>query len=147
MRPHHWLLFVSWGTSCSGQITGAQIHKTYTGVDTSANQKGRLTTSGNSDSRAVFGYDALGRALATEFDREGGQFVFRTTYGYAAGAGPGPGSVPISQEFPDHELVRYGYDASGAQVSIVANGDPIVRRIIRNARGQTVQTDRPSGLR
>jgi RHS repeat-associated protein len=127
------------GASCSGQITGSQGRKGYSSLDTSSNQKGRLTSSGNSDARTVVQYDALGRAVATEHDYEDKQFVFQTAFGYPQGSPPGPGTVETRSVLPDGEAIQYGYDAGGAQTLITAGGQPIVKGVQRNARGQTVE--------
>jgi YD repeat-containing protein len=116
-------------------------HKSYATVDTTSNQIGRLTTSGNADARAAYQYDALGRPTATEHDFEGNQKIFTTTYGYSQGAPGGPGTVVVARGFPAGEQVQYGYDASGAQVSITAAGQPIISAARRNVRGQTVELD------
>jgi RHS repeat-associated protein len=138
MRSHGWLLAL-FGLGCSGQIVGSQDRRRYSAVDTSSFQKGRVTTAGTSDARSVREYDGLGRSVATEYDREGTPFVFRATYGYPQGSSPGPGTVVLQQEFPDHEVVQFGYDAKGEQVSITAAGQPVVASIKRNARGQTIE--------
>ncbi len=115
-------------------------------INTTNNQIGRLTSTGNGQVRRFFEYDALGRAARTEHRMGGGAYVFATTFGYPQGSGvAGPGTVPRSQSFPDGEVVAYGYDASGAQRTVTSLRpgfvipDDIVRDMRRNARGQTVQ--------
>src|SRR5262245_48813508 len=99
-------LFVSAGTlaalatSCGGSVTGGGGRRGgYQGIDTSANQIGRLTTTGNGDRQTVFQYDALGRAVATGHGLEGNAHVFRATYGYPQGGGAvvGPGLVVVAE--------------------------------------------------
>jgi RHS repeat-associated protein len=123
--------------SCSGRLVGSRVARPYA-IDRGSNQTGRVTTSGNGDSRILHQYDALGRVTAREYDLEGSSFVFVTTYGYPQG-GTGPGSVVVAEEYPDHEFAQYGYDAGGARVSVTSGGQAIVKSVQRNARGQTTE--------
>src|SRR5262245_66630235 len=92
-----------------------------------ANQLGRLTSSGNSQKRTSFQYDALGRVTSSTQVFEGSNSkclgrpcTFPTSYGYPQNPDttPGLGTVTRLQFFPDGERVDYGYDAGGAQQSI-----------------------------
>ncbi len=114
-------------------------------VNTSANAIGRLTSTGDGRARRFFEYDPLGRAARTEHRLDGGVYLYATTFGYPQGSGTaGPGTVARTQTFPDGELTAYGYDASGAQRTIVSTRpgtftpQDVVRDIRRNARGQSV---------
>jgi RHS repeat-associated protein len=135
------VVFALLGASCAGRISASAGRRGYAAVDTTSNQIGRLTTSGDSNSRTSYAYDALGRVVGTEHDYEANRFVFQSAYGYPQGTSPGPGSVLVGQTFPDGELVQYGYDASGAQISITAGGEPVVRSIHRNAQGHMTEVD------
>jgi RHS repeat-associated protein len=115
------------------------------GIDTSAYPVGRLTSAGNGQARRFYQYDLLGRAVSTEHRLDGGGYVFATTFGYPQGSGTaGPGTVVRSQTFPDGEVTAFGYDAAGAQRTIVSTRtgtvtpQDVVRDVRRNARGQTV---------
>jgi RHS repeat-associated protein len=60
------------------------------------------------------------------------------------------GPAPVSQTFPDNEVVSYTFDAGGAQQSITATpsggtAQPVVKRVLRNARGQTTEVDYGDG--
>src|SRR5262249_52943748 len=106
------------------------------------NQIGRLTTTGNSQKRTTFNYDALGRAKATAHAMEGAEYVYTNQYGYpkrALGPGDGePGTVLQSTQLPDGEVVGYEYDSGGGQQKVTAGGTPVVTQIRRNAKGQTI---------
>ena len=111
-----------------------------------ANQIGRLTSSGNGSRRTAYEYDNLGRTTRTVHSFDGQIKEFTATYGYPQGSIAGPGSVVISQTFPDNERIDYTYDKSGAQQSIKTTpfGAPqqtIVSSIFRNARGQTIRAE------
>src|SRR5262249_44313659 len=114
------------------------------------NQIGRLTTTGNSQRRTTFNYDALGRAKATEHALEGTAYVYTNQYGYPKRAlGPSDtelGTVLQSVRLPDNETVSYGYDSVGAQQTITASSDVIVAQILRNARGQTISVKYGNGV-
>jgi YD repeat-containing protein len=53
--------------------------------------------------------------------------------------------VVVAEGFPDGEQVHYSYDASGAQVSITAAGQPIVTTILRNPRGRASRSTTETG--
>src|SRR5262249_15633713 len=114
------------------------------------NQIGRLTTSGNSQKRATFNYDALGRAKAAAHAMEGAESVDRSKYGSPNRAlGPGdsePGTVLQSTRLPDGEVVSYEYDSGGGQQKIIAGGTPIVTQVRRNAKGQTTSVSYANGV-
>lgn len=125
---------------------------TPTPPDLTVNQIGRLTSIGNNASagnnsmRIYYAYDELGRSTGTVHKLDGISYVIRTDYDYPQNPGTiqGPGTVPVTQTFPDGERVDYTYDAGGAQQSIKTtpvNGSQqtIISSIIRNARGQTTQ--------
>jgi RHS repeat-associated protein len=109
------------------------------------NQKGRLTSVGNGSMRISYAYDALGRSTGTIHKLDGSNYIFRTAYGYPQNPGtPGLGTVPVSETFPDSEVVAYSYDASGAQQSVRTTRfggtqQTIVDSVLRNALGQTTQ--------
>ena len=114
------------------------------------NQKGRLTTTGNSQRRTAFSYDALGRAKDTAHAMEGAEYVYTNQYGYPKRAlGPGdpePGTVLQSTRLPDGEIVSYAYDSGGAQQTITAGSDVIVAGIRRNPKGQTTSVLQGDGV-
>lgn len=111
-----------------------------------SNQIGRLSSLGNGSMRISYAYDALGRSTGTVHKLDGTNYVYLNTYGYPQNPSTtsGPGTVVITQTFPDNEQVTYTYDASGAQQSIktTPNGgaqQPVINSVRRNARGQTTQ--------
>jgi RHS repeat-associated protein len=151
MRRNVWSFLALLGASCSSHIIGSSSHRAYASIDTTSNQKGRLTRTGNGDASTIYQYDALGRVVATEYDLEGNSYVFQETYGYPLGNPGGPGTVIVSRALlpggallPDGETVQYGYDASG-QTSITAGGQTVISSIRRNARGQTTQVSYGDG--
>ena len=123
-------------------------------IDTTSNQKGRLTSIGNGQMRRFFEYDALGRPARAEHALDGTPYVSATTYGYPQNPDTtaGPGTVPRTLTLPDGERVLYGYDASGAQRMVsstrpgAVTADAIVADMRRNARGQTVSVTYGNGV-
>jgi RHS repeat-associated protein len=102
------------------------------------NEIGRLTSGGNGFMRRHYEYDALGRVRREVHVLDHASFAYLTAFGYPSGSPGGPGSVPASLTLPDSETVSYGYDADGQLDTITAGGQPVVKGIARNARGQTV---------
>src|SRR5262245_2001784 len=98
-------VFACFALSCGASVgTGTGVHRANTTINTSSNQVGRVTSTGNSDFRSAFQYDALGRAIAVEYDFDGTPpAVYHTTYGYPQGAVGGPGTVVVARQFPDGE--------------------------------------------
>jgi RHS repeat-associated protein len=130
--------------SCAAEING-RSKTAYTRVDTTSNQIGRVTSSGAGGLRVYYQYDPRGRPTATQHALETAGYVFTTTYGDASGAPNGAGRYVVGETFSDGEAKGYGYDAGGGQQSISAAGQSIVRRVLRNVRGQTVQVDYGDG--
>src|SRR5205085_6798293 len=98
-------------------------------IDASANQIGRLTSSGTGPLRIYHQYDRSGRMLAQEHVADGTSYVFRSIYGYpqlalglCAGNACGPagpmGSDVVGAVFPDGETVSYGFDAGDEQRAV-----------------------------
>jgi YD repeat-containing protein len=120
-----------------GELTGS------TCVGSTASSIGRVTTSGGGGMRVLYQYDVRGRPTLVQHAFEGTCYSRTTTYGDPlGGVVPGGGSVPKTETFPDGEQVSYGYDASDALVSIASSAvGTIVSRILRNAKGQTLEVD------
>ena len=121
-------------------------------VNVSANQLGRVTSSGNGDSRTFHEYDALGREVHIQHVMDGASYLSGKTYGYPQNptTTTGPGSVVTSTTFPDGEVVRYTYDAGGASQSVTAQTasgptETIISGVVRNARGESVQVSYGDG--
>src|SRR5262245_31097581 len=115
-------------------------------IDTSQNQGGRLTTSGNGLKRTFNQYDAVGRQPVVQHVVGDASYVYTTSYGYPQGSASGPGTVVTSSQFPDGETVRYTYDAAGSMTKMTSTpaggtAQTIVGNVIRNVRGQTVEVD------
>ncbi|HWW59986.1 MAG TPA: RHS repeat-associated core domain-containing protein [Thermoanaerobaculia bacterium] len=116
-------------------------------IEISANQKGRLTSMGNGDTRIFYEYDALGRATATQYAQDGLARVFLMQYGYPQNPAntAGIGTVIVKETFPDGEEVSYTHDASGQVVAIRsiigAVGEDVLRDVRLNARGRVTRID------
>jgi RHS repeat-associated protein len=122
-----------------------------------SNLVGRVVSTGDGRARRFESYDGHGRSVSTKHVLDGLSYQYDTAYGFpcasdactnAVGAGDGP--VVVSQTFPDSEVVRYTYDAGGAEQSVTATPSggatqTIVSRILRNARGQTTEVDYGDG--
>jgi RHS repeat-associated protein len=151
-------------TSCTdlGGGEGAETSEAVTLSIGLTNQLGRVTSSGNGLSRTFYSYDARRRTVATQHVLDGTSYVYTTAYGFpcatdactGVSAPMANGSVAISETFPDtspdNEVVRYTFDAGGASQSITATPSggtmqTIVRRVLRNARGQTIEVDSGDG--
>ncbi|HYC61124.1 MAG TPA: RHS repeat-associated core domain-containing protein [Thermoanaerobaculia bacterium] len=120
-------------------------------VNIGTDQIGRLTSSGTAQSRIFQEYDAAGRVLASQYTMNGHSSVFRAQFGYPQSTtATGPGTVVISETFPDGEIVNYAYDAVGNQVGIKSTlgslTDDIVRDMRINARGQLTRTELGNGI-
>jgi RHS repeat-associated protein len=117
------------------------------------NVVGRVVAKGNGGALEFRGYDARGRNIAAQHVLDGKSYVYSVGYGFpcASDACTGTasavnGSVAISETFPDGEVVRYSFDAGGAQQATTTTpsggvAQTIVSRVLRNARGQTIQVD------
>jgi RHS repeat-associated protein len=120
---------------------------------TLANEVGRLVSGGNGLARRYFAYDARGRATAVEHVLDNTPYVFTSTYGFQCSSNActttttaANGPAVVASTFPDSETVTYTFDAGGAPQAINTTpsggtAQPIVNRILRNSRGQTLEVD------
>jgi RHS repeat-associated protein len=135
---------------CSGPSISKKLGTRSEALTPLTHEIGRLTTSGNSDSRTTYSYDALGREKAIEYAMEGTAYVYTYQFGYPKRAlGPTAtelGNVLQSTTLPDGEIVSNGYDSSGEQQTITAGTDVIVSQILRNALGQTISVKYGNGV-
>jgi RHS repeat-associated protein len=141
--------------SCAGPVGNeeGQAGEAVTLSITQTNLVGRVVSSGNGRARTFHSYDTRRRSVATQHVLDGVSYVYKTAYGFpcASDACTGVtaatnGSVAISQTFPDNEVVRYTFDSGGADQSITSTPSggatqTIVSRVLRNARGQTIEAD------
>ena len=118
------------------------------------NEIGHVVSRGNGLARSFQTYDALGRQTASMHVLDGNSYLFGTTYGFPCAndacnngtttASNGP--VVVASTFPDNELVTYTFDegnAAQATKTTPSTGttQTIVSKIVRNARGQTIEVD------
>jgi RHS repeat-associated protein len=150
------IVLLAFGAQSCGGVVGDEAGDSESAVSlgiSATNLVGRLVSSGNGPARSFYGYDARGRTIAAQHLRDGHSFVYATGYGFPCGssscAAPtaaANGSVVISETFPDKEVVRYTFDVGGAEQSITSTPSggatqTIVKRVLRNARGQTTLVD------
>jgi RHS repeat-associated protein len=150
------LSFALCATSCAGMAgdgEGDQIGEAVSLAFVPANTVGRAVARGNGLKHAFHSYDLRGRDVAAQHVLDGKSYVYATAYGFpcaadaCTGSAAAPnGTAPISETFPDSEVVRYTFDTGGAQQSITTTPpggttQTIVSRVQRNARGQTIQVD------
>ena len=140
------------GRDGSGEQT-AQLAEAVSLNITLANEVGRLVSGGNGLARRYYAYDVRGRATAVEHVLDNTPYVFSSTYGFQCSSSActatttaANGPVVVASTFPDSETVTYTFDAGGAAQAIdttPAGGttQPIVNKILRNSRGQTVEVD------
>jgi RHS repeat-associated protein len=135
------MLFILAGVSL---LAFVHVSPTASMQSSTSNQIGRLTSMGNGQRRTFYEYDTLGRVTraAHKLD-DNTQREFVTAYGYPhnPASTTGPGTVIVSESFPDGERVDYSYDTGGAQQTVRTTpfGGPtqnIVNKVLRNARGQ-----------
>src|ERR1700722_8988414 len=136
----------------SGEVTAETAAALALGI-TAANEMGQLFSSGNGRARTYYAYDSRSRATAVEHVLDDTPYVFTSTYGFPCAsnactttATAANGSVEVASSFPDGEVETYTFDAGGSSQSVVSTpagktAQTIVSRILRNARGQTVQAD------
>jgi RHS repeat-associated protein len=137
-------------------------------ANTTANQAGRLTSTGAGAVRIFNQYDLIGRNPVVQRVADNVSYVFRASYGYPRTAlglcagnscnSPGPlGTVTTASAFPDGEVVSFGYDASGlpqtvstqrcadaaphtdASCTTLAAAEPVVVSQIRNSHSRITQ--------
>jgi RHS repeat-associated protein len=136
--------------SCGGPSHSNKLGARSSALTPLTNEIGRLTTTGNSDKRISYSYDALGRHKAIEHASEGTAYVYTYQYGYPKRTlGPSDtelGTVVQSTTLPDGEIVSYGYDSGGEQQQITAGTDVIVSQILLNARGDTISVKYGNGV-
>jgi YD repeat-containing protein len=129
-------------TSPIGQPANTNILAT----DGTANQIGHVTHEGNGMYRVFHEYDALGRSTKSQHVMDDWSHIYSEAYGYPQGSVSGPGSKLMAATFPDLETVSYTYDAGGAAQSVTStpsggSAQPIVKKVLRNVRGQTTEVD------
>jgi RHS repeat-associated protein len=140
---------------CGGQIAPSLdgTSEAVTLAISPTNTIGRVVSNGNGAARAFHSYDARGRELATQHVLDGASYTYMFTYGFPCSSDACTaittatnGSTIVSQRFPDNEAVAYTFDAGGGQQSISSTPSggttqTIVSRVLRNARGNTIQVD------
>lgn len=120
-------------------------------VDTTSMQIGRLTSTGNGDTRIYYQYDGRGRNTATQYVQDGQSRIFRTEYGYPQNpaATAGAGTKIVKEIYPDGEEVTYEHDATGQVVAVrsIAGAAPedVLRDLRLNARGLVTRIDLGNG--
>lgn len=116
-------------------------------VNVTANQIGRVTSTGNGHYRTFHAYDVLGRPTETQHVMDTRFYVYQASYGYpdASFTGPGLGTVVRSETFPDGERVEYTYDRGGAQQAVMTRAPAadtavaLVEGVKRNADGAVTE--------
>src|ERR1700722_17149762 len=143
---------------CGGDSSGSGERTTQTAAALSlnitlANEVGRLVSGGTGLTMTYYAYDGRGRATAVEHVLDNAPYVFTSTYGFQCSSNActttstaANGPVIVASTFPDSETVTYTFDAGGAAQAMAATPSggttqPIVNKILRNSRGQTVEVD------
>jgi YD repeat-containing protein len=144
IAPLVWLLG---GAGCLGgpDSDGLGVGVSAAAINTTANQVGRLTMSGNGLAVTYHQYDLRGRAAAEQHALSSVSYVYTNTYGYPQSTTvSGPGSEITATKLPDGEVVQYTFDAGGLPQSVTATPSggaqqTIVASVVRNLHGQTTQ--------
>jgi RHS repeat-associated protein len=142
-----------------GVLASCRLHEDHGQARMAVNAAiiGQLTSLESDGIRERYEYDGLGRPTLTVTTIDGKDYSLTRQYAYPSGEAEatGLGTVLDKEILHDGEQIRFTYDVAGRTQTItsyVPGGEdnegriePIVKRMVRNARGDTVRVHLANG--